>query len=420
MLLGIGLILDGHQGAEVRHRAVAYLVGILCAAPALTVRWFGARASLLWRRLSLSIGAVVVASAGLEVTARSLELRALAPPGFEAHAALGRVHLPNRGSIDAWGFRNASVPERADVVCLGDSQTYGENIRRADAYPQQLAARIGRPVYNMSLGGYGPLQMEHLIDQALSLKPRLVVLGFYLGNDLADAHRFAALPHWASLRDPALSYEELTELAPRDDVSGNLSLALIDGAIERSWVLQRLTYDLKLAIKSSDLLSRAYGRTGAPGPFDDGPLRTQFSAAYRLGALDLQRDEIRDGLRITEHALGEIARACAERGTALALLIIPTKERLYHELLVRRALPDSNGLERLGEAEAAATLRVEAVAQAAGIRVLDPTPALLAALEDERALWPKGSDGHLNAAGCAVLAEVLATEFERVAIAAAR
>src|SRR5690348_9513402 len=32
---------------------------------------------------------------------------------------------PHSGGHDAWGFRNKSVPKKADIVAIGDSLTYG-------------------------------------------------------------------------------------------------------------------------------------------------------------------------------------------------------------------------------------------------------------------------------------------------------
>lgn len=37
---------------------------------------------------------------------------------------------PNAPGHDAWGFRNEVVPERVDIVAIGDSQTWGMNAER--------------------------------------------------------------------------------------------------------------------------------------------------------------------------------------------------------------------------------------------------------------------------------------------------
>ncbi|MBM3486831.1 MAG: hypothetical protein FJX67_09385 [Alphaproteobacteria bacterium] len=92
---------------------------------------------------------------------------------------------------DAWGFRNARRPDRAAVLALGDSNTYGESVAREEAWPAVLGAALGRPVYNMGVSDYGPLQSAAALDQGLALAPRVVVLALYLGNDYLDAFNFA-------------------------------------------------------------------------------------------------------------------------------------------------------------------------------------------------------------------------------------
>ena len=42
------------------------------------------------------------------------------PDEFLGHRIEGHT-----GGHDAWGFRNARRPETADIVCIGDSMTYG-------------------------------------------------------------------------------------------------------------------------------------------------------------------------------------------------------------------------------------------------------------------------------------------------------
>ena len=64
----------------------------------------------------------------------------------------------------------ASVPEVAFVVALGDSQTYGTGVRREENWPHRLQETIGRPVYGISCGGWGPVQGFLLMDQALALR----------------------------------------------------------------------------------------------------------------------------------------------------------------------------------------------------------------------------------------------------------
>lgn len=53
---------------------------------------------------------------------------------------------------DRRGFRNATALRRADVVVLGDSQTWGVDATLEEAWPQQLVRLTGHSVYNFRQG----------------------------------------------------------------------------------------------------------------------------------------------------------------------------------------------------------------------------------------------------------------------------
>ena len=92
---------------------------------------------------------------------------------------------------DRRGFPNRETPAAVEIVALGDSMTYGSVGHPEDAWPAALQALTGRTTYNMAIGGWGPFECLEVLAEALEHQPRVVVLGFYLGNDLFDAFRMA-------------------------------------------------------------------------------------------------------------------------------------------------------------------------------------------------------------------------------------
>src|SRR5262249_19883213 len=92
---------------------------------------------------------------------------------------------PNSSGHDSWGFRNKRVPASAKIVTIGDSQTYGVSASAGNSWPSQLQKLMKEDVYNLSLGGYGPVQYYYLLkNRAIDLRPRIIIVGFYFGNDL--------------------------------------------------------------------------------------------------------------------------------------------------------------------------------------------------------------------------------------------
>ncbi len=102
-------------------------------------------------------------------------------------------HRPNSAypGHDARGWRNASAPGQADVVVLGDSQTYGINATPNEAWPQRLGVHLRRSVYQMAYGGYGPAHFVPLLDEALTLRPKVILADYYFGNDIFDSYWLA-------------------------------------------------------------------------------------------------------------------------------------------------------------------------------------------------------------------------------------
>ena len=112
---------------------------------------------------------------------------ALMAPHRVADQRLGWRFNSGYPDIDEWGFRNRQVPHQVDLVALGDSQTYGYGVELAQAWPQQLARLSGLDSYNFACSGYGPGHSLLLWEEALSLKPKHIIVALYAGNDAFDS-----------------------------------------------------------------------------------------------------------------------------------------------------------------------------------------------------------------------------------------
>jgi lysophospholipase L1-like esterase len=120
------------------------------------------------------------------------------------------------GPNDILGFRNRSVPNVADIVTIGDSQTYGNNAPLELNWPSHLAAALpikAPTVYNMSCGGWDGIQYLDIFKKALRFSPRVVVVAFYSGNDPFGAFGAAyGTDRWEDLRpDPSLRIKDAPE-----------------------------------------------------------------------------------------------------------------------------------------------------------------------------------------------------------------
>ena len=80
------------------------------------------------------------------------------------------------------------MPERADIILVGDSYVYGYGAPPGATISRQLAALTGQEVYGVGVGGYGPCEYEVVVDENLDLDPKTVIVGLFVGNDVANAY----------------------------------------------------------------------------------------------------------------------------------------------------------------------------------------------------------------------------------------
>lgn len=103
---------------------------------------------------------------------------------------------PKAEGVDESGFRTAGGAPPYELVAIGDSHTFGLNVKARDSWPAVASRMLGVSVANLSAGGYDILQYLALMDDALALHPKTVVVGFYPYNDLRRQCRLLNTPYW--------------------------------------------------------------------------------------------------------------------------------------------------------------------------------------------------------------------------------
>ena len=387
----------------------------------------------------------------------ALRLLGIAVPKVEVVVDAGHIPITRTDPVlgirpnplypghDAQGFRNERVPNQADVVALGDSQTYGMGVRPNDAWPRQLARFAGRSVYNMAFGSYGPLHSLALFPEATRLKPRLVIEAFYSGNDLFDAFQLVygegTHPRWQKMksRDEAV----LAAIQQAEDRETLLSRALrftnqvhvskekrpkAGNAGENRSFLSRHSRIVRvvelLAQKfsaSPDSQTEQKPTVIHPSeyknelflPFQHGALRTVFNPSYRLLALDREDPRINEGFRLCLEGMRRMARLAREHDADFAVLLIPTKELVF-KYVVEAALGNNidRHYQRLLEVEEQVLADAKEFLTAEGIRVIDCRDALREALRSGPQPYRTSSDGHPAPFGHKAIAREAARRLE--------
>src|SRR5215831_20969972 len=218
------------------------------------------------------------------------------------------------GGHDEWGFRNARRPETADIVCIGDSMTYGMTARARESWPAVLAEIRGGTVYNMGLGGYGPIQYLHLMKTlAVRLHPKTVIVGFYFGNDFFDVYNLVRFnENWSSYAELGGSKVEGGPFVfPRrsGQFLGELRDWLSKNSVFYAVVSQRSVFSF---IREHEFAAFAENQTETLITYSDNKHHAMFTLDPRLRFLDMRDPRIKTAMEITPHVMSDM-RTVAEK-----------------------------------------------------------------------------------------------------------
>jgi hypothetical protein len=380
---------------------------------------------------------------------------------FTAHPKFGISGNSSYRGHDSRGWRNSAAPEKADVVVFGDSQTYGLNVDLERAWPQQLETKLRRHVYQLAIGGAGPFNHALMIDDALALKPSLVLASVYFGNDLVDSYRWAhgavpfayrigMLPVGLQALVRAADPGDLREIRQAEDADPRqMRHSFLDcqsprpvpaaplqavGSVPALPVLLPLAYGESEAVRvlmtESIAFRTIYVRLKTPAWVrKSAPLYTEpvcvlmkspsavstiLAPAYRMVGLDTSDARVREGARLTLASLLHMRDRARAAGTEFLVVFIPTKELAFRQAFLDSG-QRSDSLDAVWKAEIFHRSRLLTELERRGVRVVDTLPGLTEAIARGINPYPlrngdprNDADGHPRAEGYEILAEQVA------------
>jgi len=282
---------------------------------------------------------------------------------------------------DQHGFRNDGEWARAlDIVFLGDSFT------AAEAVQAPFWQGLGGAQLVLGLPGSGTLEQERLYEAfARPRQPKLLVLAYFAGNDLADSALFAQLQR----RGQSFAQHVQRAKSPLD-----YSL------------LVHMGLRLRSALSPASEGDCHYPQLAQTQPPQLVAFYDEFLAQLTMDSEDLRASE---AFQLTRQSISRMAAAQQAHGGQMLLLYIPQKAEVYWPLLsaeVRaRIMAGASTMVMLDMASAALDengamqRRVWAeTAQELGIAFLDMLPALQAATSAGQRVY-FFADTHWNQAG---------------------
>ena len=319
--------------------------------------------------------------------------------------ALGMRDRPHEVAKAAGAFR---------ILVLGDSFMEAYQVPLEASLPYLLQERLAArrvEVMNLGVGGYGTTQeLVVLQEEGLRYRPDLVLLGFYLGNDVQNNSR--------SIEAGLLGEEARTTFA-----RPYARAAALDGPLEwtppdadrmapyfERWdrrdsigeTLRRALQPAMLAHRVEQATARLWTRFASDDRYDPA---LAFGWPFLKEVGDPEAVRLwEDAWLVTRRLLLELDRVAHAAGASFAIFLVPSDFQIDPRALasIESAHPD------LSFDPLRINRELAAFAAGAGIPLLDPTPALAAEQAAGRPVYYSIEDRHWNAPGHALVTGLLA------------
>ncbi|MBF0463687.1 MAG: hypothetical protein HQK88_01110 [Nitrospirae bacterium] len=329
---------------------------------------------------------------------------------------------PECFGLDKRGYRNSTALQKADIVAIGDSQTFGYNASINKTWPAQLATLTGQSVYNMSVMAYGPVHYLVLMNEALKLSPKTIVVGIYMGNNMLSAFRLAynndlyKFLRKKEYMETGKDYFEDFSHRFNDVVKKRDNFFMFYEKTHVMEWLKRNLNPLKLFLTIDRFKGSAFdrGKNWAISDHNEGAfyesktLRTVLQIKSRLMSMDTDNELVaREGLRITKDAMKLMKEKAQKHSVKLIFLLIPTKELVYADLCKVDKRPDNDTYFRLVKMETTITGDILAFCKQNGIQCVNSFTKLRESLSKGNKIYIESVDGHPSEEGYANVAETL-------------
>lgn len=365
---------------------------------------------------------------------------------------VGHRPNPNFPGHDSRGWPNNSSPlEHADIVVIGDSHVYGS------AWPQWVGARLHRTVYQMGANGYGPAQYALLLDEALSLEPKVIIATYDYADDLYDSYQFVyrtggykrstldtafdssfALTDVKSqqalmraeaidpnlLRSNYLNCRRPVEVPdPRLQVVHDILespplVPLMNGGMLQRTMAVLTDHSALIRAVRKRLFAAPHVRPNAEDVwpklcprYRDHTLTTLFNPAYRLLVLDDTDPRIVEGERLALLAFQVMAQRCRQPQCHFYVMTIPTKETAFRAR-VESSLGRQSYMVDLWKAEGRAHANTSAFFAREHIATIDTLPLLEKLIASDVNPYPEGAGNHPVEAGYDAIARAVVDRLD--------
>lgn len=345
------------------------------------------------------------------------------------------IYRPNplHPEHDERGWRNAYVPDKTCVVALGDSQTYGLNVLPDQAWPHLLGSLGNLKTYNMAYSSYGPIHNYLLLEEAISLKPELIIAAFYAGNDLVNAYEAVYMGGLAPELRPT---DAKVQAVLKEDSSKEFDFTVVVPQEKHGSLIAFLAEHSKLygvlrAAKRGYLYEYNYKKKDPRFAtdwesvkqlalqderawiFEGKHARTVFWPRDHRAALNFSDARIAEGFRLSLEVYRLMNEETHSANAEFMVLLIPTKELVFKDVVYEESTEVPETFKTLIESEERFWQETKRYLSDHDIYFIDALPALQAVLQEGNQPFPVSADDHKSGLGHEAVAKYILPRLER-------
>lgn len=288
--------------------------------------------------------------------------------------------FPDLGGIgpnDLLGFRNRSVPNIADLIIIGDSQTYGNNASLKNNWPNLLLNQLHKKNrhithYDLAVGGWGAIEYLEIFYKSLVFQPRMVIVAFYTGNDPLETFRMAySNKRWKAYRtDTSLSSSDMPYVEFPPPITDQWNVDFAD------------------------------------------KITTVFTPKNRLHSNEKNK-VVKAGYDAMLLVAEEIAKVCIDNDISLIYTIIPTKELVYKKKVDKELVnPPSDYTKLVNQEKEYINWFEGELSKIENAQYINVVNVMQEEALQSKAMYPNDTNGHPIAYGYKIIANQLAKNVE--------
>ncbi len=298
--------------------------------------------------------------------------------------------------IDENGFRNPELVEQADIVALGDSHTYGYNVSSEQSWPQQLGEMANMTIYNFGVSGYGSLQYYYLINEAVKLKPKYILLGLYLANDLNEACKFINKSDYWQKRVKELGFD----------------VGICVQSTGKRWSINQFVSKLHLSMLVDSAYKKIKEGLNLGNVIDvKEDMNSTIIKHKRISShknwMDLEQERISLGFEVTKRIIEDIKSKADSSGIEFSVVFIPSKERVYYDFLNEKDYKLPTNYDELIDNEIELLNKFAYFFKDHGIKFIDANPYVKQKLYKSKNVYTPSDNGHPLEIGYKAYAEAV-------------